>query len=70
MKIFEQSFLAKQLNCSVGTLRTYLCRPEFSHVERVKIERRTIYKNLSEEDKKTLKQLINNSKRRMGKFLK
>ena len=47
------------LNCTTATLRRYLCRAEFNHIERVIFARdNCILKNITDKDKEKLKQLI------------
>ena len=67
MNIITFSELLKQFNCSESTLRTYLDRFEFSHIEHYKIQNKSIYKGITTRDKIRLKELITNSKKRRGK---
>ena len=50
--------LAKKLKHSDNTVRTYLCRSEFSHLQWIKIKRADVIKGLTDEDIKLLKKFI------------
>ena len=51
--------MSKYLNCTNVTLRRYLFRAEFSHIERIKLAGNNyILKNITDRDKEKLKQLI------------
>lgn len=48
MRSYES--LAKQVQCSVPTLKRYLCRAEFTHIEKLKKDKKVYLKNVTEED--------------------
>lgn len=68
MNIISFGSLLKEMNCSEVTLRVYLDRFEFSHIKHFRLKNKSLYKGITEEDKKRLKELIINSKRRRGKL--
>lgn len=57
--LITEEKLCKQLNnCHRTTLRKYLCRAEFYHIERVKLSpNKYILKNITNEDIEKLKEL-------------
>lgn len=67
MNIISFHSLLKEMNCSEVTLRIYLDRFEFSHIQRFRIKNKSLYKGITEQDKKRLKELITRSKRKKGK---
>lgn len=49
--MIEEQKLAKIVGYSAHTLKIYLCRPEFNHIERVNVDSRTfVYKGITKED--------------------
>lgn len=50
--------IAEKLKCSTCTIRIYLSRSEFSHLQWMKIKRTDIIKGLTDKDLKRLKQLL------------
>lgn len=55
MNIYE---IAKLIPCAVGSLRTYLCRTEFSHVKPERIGR-AIHYQITSADIERLRSLFN-----------
>lgn len=55
--------LADRLGVSDDSIRTYICRWEFAHIDIIKINGKYILKNITEEDIVRLGQLINRTKR-------
>jgi hypothetical protein len=57
-QIMEENKLANYLKFSLQTLKIYMCRPEFCHVERVKVARgKYLYKGITSYDLERLKEL-------------
>jgi hypothetical protein len=50
--------LAEKIKHSENTVRTYLCRTEFSHLQWSKVKKADIIKGLTDEDIKLLKKFI------------
>ena len=62
-ELITEEKCCKYLNCTTPTLRRYLCRAEFNHIERVIFARdNCILKNITDKDKEKLNKLINRLK--------
>ena len=59
--------IAELVNCSPGTILAYIDRSEFSHLERVKMGRKRLFKGITENDIEMLANLINTRKKKIGK---
>ena len=58
MKGYKLSTLKRVLKRSEATIKLYLCRAEFSHIEFRKIEGVPCYVNITDEDVNRLKDLM------------
>lgn len=73
--IVEEKKLAEEVGCKHFTLRQYLCRSEFAHIDRQMFKgtkshsRIWIYNNVEESDIKRLKELIRWKTKRQNKNL-
>lgn len=54
--LITQKKLAQELNCNINTLNRYLCR--YEKVEHYRINRHTVYANVTDEIKAELMTLI------------
>lgn len=58
--IIEENKLANNIGCHLYTLKKYLCRSEFSHIDRAKTAPKIyVLKNITENDVQRLKDLLN-----------
>ena len=66
-KIVTTKKLSELLGCSRTTALIYLGRPEFSHIERIRVQRKHIFKGVTPRDVELLRRLIANRKKKCGK---
>ena len=60
--------LSEKVNCCSNTIRTYIGRAEFSSIQIIRIKgNKFILKNVTEQNIIRLKELINKSKKKIGK---
>ena len=66
MTIMTIDNLAKKIKRTPDTLKTYLCRAEFSHIELAKLDKKIyVVKNITNKDIKRLKELTNRVRARI-----
>lgn len=58
--------IAEEINCKTEKVIQYLCRDDFSHVNRYRIGNKYFYENITDSDKKKLKTYIESAKKRSG----
>ena len=61
-RIITSKKLAECVGCSTACVLTYIKRPEFSHVERIRVKSWQFYKGVTEEDIEKIKALIKSRK--------
>lgn len=59
LQVITINKLAEKLHYSVATVRTYISRAEFSHLQFFKIGRKDVVKGITEKDLKQIKKLVN-----------
>lgn len=57
---------ASLIPCDKNPLSKYLCRTEFSHIEKVRSAQKLLYKNVSARDITRLRELLNRNIARMN----
>lgn len=69
VKQVTRSYLLKEIGICACTLTVYLCRPEFSHIEKVFRGRgkEFLYKNVTQKDIERIKQLLHARKTKRKK---
>ena len=67
-KFMTTKRIAEILNCSTGTVLSYIGRAEFSHLKISKMRQLRLYKVITLKDLETLRSLINKRKKKIGKL--